>query len=124
MIVCAVCDERVSQLFEFCLERFGVFDYLLLVELEFFGLCLFQSHSQRGDGVVVWTTLVAWEDGEIDGFFEIVEGFFAGFGVCAADAFAEEDHGATWSAKGFVGCGCHDIGGVKRRWNHTCGNQT
>lgn len=54
------------------LQGFGILDYLLLIQPEFGSGGLLQSDRQGGDGVVVWTTLVTREDGEIDGAFEIV----------------------------------------------------
>ena len=48
--------------------------------------------------MIVWTTLVAWEDGEVDGAFEVVEGLLPGFDVRAADTLTEEDHGAAGTA--------------------------
>ena len=81
----------------------------MLVFFEFFGLGLVQCDGEGGDGVVVGPALVAGEDGGVDFFFEVVGDGVAFFGG-GAHAFAEEDHGAAWTAEGFVGSGCDDVG--------------
>lgn len=109
VVICAVGNELVVHGFEGDFEGFCVGNDLALVELEVFGLGLLERHSERGDGVVVGTALVAGEDGEIDGALEVVERFFARLGVCLAHAFAEEDHGATRAAQRLVCCGGDDV---------------
>ena len=80
MAVGAVGDELVAELLELVLECLGVLDHLLLVLLELGGSGLLQGNSQSGDGVVVGTTLVTGEDGEVDGVLEVVQDLLAGLG--------------------------------------------
>lgn len=77
----AVGDELVAELLELVLKGLGVGDNLLLVGLEVRGLSLLQGDGQSSDGVVVRTTLVTREDGEVDGALKVVEGLLAGLGV-------------------------------------------
>ena len=67
---------------------------------------------------------MTWENGEVDGTFEVVDSLLARFGICASNTLSEEDHGASWSSKRLVGCGGDNIGVLERRWNHTSGDQT
>lgn len=119
----AVGDEFVAEAFEFNFQRFGVGDDLLLVLFEFGGGGLFEGDGQGGDGVVVGAALVAREDGEVDGAFEVVEELFAGLGVGFPHAFAVEDHGAAGAAEGFVGCGGDDVGVVEGGGDHAGGDE-
>lgn len=120
----AVGDELVSVFLEGDLESLCVLDGLFLVLTEFGRGGLLERNGQSGDGVVVRTTLVTREDGEVDGTFEIVEDLLAGLGVGAAHTLAEEDHGTTGSAEGFVGGGGDDVGVLKGRRNDAGSNQT
>lgn len=95
MIVGAVGDELVAELLEGDFEGLCVLDDLLLVGLEVVGLGLFEGYGESGDGVVVWATLVTWEDGEVDGAFEVVEDLLAGLCVSLPHALSEEDHGTA-----------------------------
>lgn len=58
-------NQSVAQLLELRLQSFSVLQDLVLVLLKLWGSSLLQSGSQSRDGVVVWTTLVTWEDGEV-----------------------------------------------------------
>lgn len=89
-------NKSVSQLLEFLFTGLGVLDDLLLVLLEFWSEGLSQSDGKGGDGVVVWTSLVTWEDGEVDGILELVESLLA-LGVSGSNSLSEEDHGTTGS---------------------------
>lgn len=120
----SVCDKFVSVLLESDLERLGVLDNLFLVLTEFRGGGLLERDGQGSDGVVVRTTLVAREDGEVDGPLEIVENLLAGLRVGAADTLAEEDHGTTGSTEGLVGGGGDHISVLKGRRNNAGSNQT
>lgn len=122
--VSAVRDKLVTKLLELVLDSLGVLNDLPLVSLEFWGGSLLESNSEGSDGVVVGTTLVTREDGEVDGVLEIVKCLLAGLGISAADTLAEEDHGTTRSAKGLVSGGCNDIGVVERSLDDTGGDQT
>lgn len=117
-------DEGVAELLEGDLERLSVLDDLLLVLLELVGLSLLEGNSQSGDGVVVGTTLVTREDGEVDGTLKVVEDLLAGLSVGLADALAEEDHGTTGATERLVGGGGNDIGVGEGRGVDTGGDET
>lgn len=122
--VSAVSNELVAELLELDLERLGVGDNLLLVCLELRGLSLLKGNGQGGDGVVVRTTLVARENGEVDGVLKVVEGLLASLGINRADALSEEDHGSTRTTEGLVGGGGDDISPQEGRRNGLSGNET
>ena len=121
--VSAVRDELVAQSLELVLESLGVLDDLLLVLLELGGSSLLEGNSKGGDGVVVGTTLVAREDGEVDRVLEVVKNILAGL-IGAADTLAEEDHGTTGATERLVSGGGHNIGVLEGRGNDTSGDQT
>lgn len=123
VVVCAVGDEGVVHGFEGDFEGLGVLDDLLLVELEVVGLGLLEGYGERGDGVVVGSTLVTGEDGEVDRAFEIVEGFFAGLCVGLANALTEEDHGAAGAAERLVGGRGDDVAVGEGRLVDTGGDE-
>lgn len=120
--VSAVRDELVAKNLELLLESLGVLDDLLLVLLELRGVDLLESNSQSSDGVVVGTTLVAREDGEVDRVLKVVKDFLSGL-IGAADTLAEEDHGTTGTTERLVGGGGHNIGVLEGRGNDTSGDQ-
>lgn len=122
--VSAVRDELVAEALEGVLQGLGVGDNLLLVGLEVGAGSLLQGNSQSGDGVVVGTTLVTREDGEVDGVLEVVEGLLASLGVDGADTLAEEDHGATRTTERLVGGGGDDIGVLEGGRNDLGGDET
>ena len=122
--VCAVGNEFVVHFFEFEFKGFGVGDDLFLVSLEIWVSCLLEGGGEGSDGVIVWATLVTWEDGEVDGTFEIVEDLLAGLGLDLSDTLAEEDHGTSGASEGFVGGGCHDIGVFEGRGDDTGRDET
>ena len=124
MAVGAVGDELVAELLELDLESLGVLDDLLLVLLESGVVGLLERDGQSGDGVVVGTTLVTGEDGEVDGSFKIVQDLLAGLGVGAAHTLAEEDHGTTGSTERLVGGGGDDVGVLEGRGDDAGSNQT
>lgn len=107
--VCAVGDELEAEVLELDFEGFGVFDDLFLVLLEFGSSGLFEGNGESGDGVIMWSTLMAGEDGEIYGSFEVVQDLLPGFGVRTSDTLSEEDHGTSGSSERFVGGRCDDI---------------
>lgn len=115
MVVSAVGDELVVERLEGDFEGLGVLDDLLLVELEVFGLGLLEGDSERGDGVVVGSALVAREDGEVDGALEVVKSLLASLRVSLAHALAEEDHGATGSTERLVGGGGDNVAVLEGR---------
>ena len=69
--------------------------------------------------MVVRSTLVTWEDGEVDGSLKVIQDLLAGFGIGASDSFAEEDHGSSRSTEGLVSGGGDDIGVFEGRRNDT-----
>lgn len=126
VVVGAVGNEAVSLLLEAVLELLGVLDDLLLVGDEVGALGLLEGNGERGDGVVVGTTLVAREDGEVDGALKVVESLdlLALLDLGLADALAEEDHGATGTAEGLVGGGGDNVGELEGRLVDAGGDQT
>lgn len=124
MVVGSAGDESISKLLEGNLERLGILDDLLLVGLKVIGLSLLEGNSESSDGVVVGSTLVAGEDGEVDRTLKVIEGFFSGLRVGLADALTEEDHGTTGSTKGLVCGGSDDIAVREGRLVHTSSNKT
>lgn len=122
--VSAVGNELVAELLELDLQSLGVGDNLLLVGLELRGLSLLKGNSQSSDGVVVRTTLVAREDGEVDGLLKVVEGLLAGLGINRADTLSEEDHGTTGTTERLVGGGGDDVSPQEGRRNGLSGDKT
>lgn len=120
----AVSDELVAKRLEAVLQGLGVGHDLLLVDLEVRGLGLLEGDGQSGDGVVVGTTLVAGEDGEVDGVLELVESLLASLGVDGADTLAEEDHGTAGTTEGLVGGGGDNIGVLEGSGDDLGGNET
>lgn len=110
MVVRPIRHEFISEPFELDFEDLGVLAHLFLVLFEFGRHGLLEGDGQRGDGVIVWATLMAGEDGEVDWSFEIVQDLLSCLCVCTPDAFAIEDHSTTRSSKGFVGGGCYHVG--------------
>merc|ERR1712130_990095 len=111
VVVGAVCDELVATRLERVLHLLGVLDDLLLVLSELGRLGLLERHGKRSDGVVVGTTLVTWEDREVDGTLEIIQGLhlLALLHLGLANTLAEEDHGTTRATERLVGGGRHDV---------------
>jgi hypothetical protein len=124
VVVGSTSDEGVAQALEGLTDSLGVLDDLGLVGLEVVGLSLLEGDGKSSDGVVVGTTLVPREDGEVDGALEVVEGLLAGLGVGAADALAEEDHGSTGTTERLVGGGGDNVAVFERRLVHTGGDET
>jgi hypothetical protein len=67
MRVSAIGNKSVAKLLELGFESFRILDDALLVLSEFRSGCLLQSDCDGGDCVVVGSTLVSWEDREVDG---------------------------------------------------------
>lgn len=124
MAVGTVRDELVAESLELNLKSLGVLDNLLLVLAELRSGGLLEGDSQSSDGVVVGTTLVTREDGEVDRTLKIIHDVLAGLGVSAAHALAEEDHGTTGTTERLVGGGGNHIGVLEGRRNDTGSNQT
>jgi hypothetical protein len=124
VVVCAVGDELEAKLVECCLELLGVLDNLLLVELEVLGLCLLERDSKRSDGVVVGSTLVTWEDREVDGSLKVVQCLLARLRVGLPHTLAEKDHGATRSTKRLVGGGGYEIAVWEGRLVHASSDES
>ncbi len=118
----SVRDELVAKLLELLLEGLGVLDNLLLVLLELWGGSLLEGNSQGSDGVVVWATLVTWEDGEVDLVLKIVHDVLARL-VLGADTLAEEDHGTTWATERLMSGSGDDVGILEWGWNDTGGDE-
>jgi hypothetical protein len=122
--ICAVGNELVAELLELHLESLGVLDDLLLVLLEFGGSGLLESDGESGDGVVVGSTLVTWEDREVDRALEVVESLLAGLGICLANTLAEEDHGTTRTTEGLVGGRSDDVCMLEGTGDNTSSDET
>lgn len=122
--VSAISNELVAELLELDLQGLGVGDNLLLVGLELRGLSLLEGNSQSSDGVVVRTTLVAREDGEVDRLLKVVEGLLASLGVNRADTLSEEDHGSSRTTEGLVSGGGDDISPLEGRRNGLSSDKT
>jgi len=121
--VSAVGHKLDAEALKLILKSLGVLDDLLLVLLELRSVGLLEGDGQSGDGVVVGTTLVTGEDGEVDRTLEVVHDVLAGL-VLAADTLAEEDHGTTGAAEGLVGGGGDNIGVLEGRGDDASGDQT
>lgn len=119
----AVRNELVAEGLERILELLGVGNNLLLVSLEVRSGSLLEGNSKSGDAVVVRTTLVTREDGEVDGTLEVVESLLA-LGIDGANTLAEEDHGTTGTTEGLVGSGGDDIGVLEGGGDDLSGNET
>ena len=119
----AVGNELVAEGLERFLELFGVGNNLLLVSLEVRSGSLLEGNGKSGDAVVVRTTLVTREDGEVDGTLEVVESLLA-LGIDGANTLAEEDHGTTGTTEGLVGSGGDDIGVLEGGGDDLSGNET
>jgi len=120
----SISDKLVAELLELGLQSLGVLDDLLLVLLEFGGSGLLEGNSKRGDGVVVGTTLVTREDGEVDGAFEVVQDLLASLGISLANALAEEDHSTAGATEGLVGSRGDNVGVLKGAGDDTSSNET
>jgi len=126
VVVGTVGDKFVTAGLELVLEGLGVLDDLLLVLSEIRGLSLLERDGQSGDGMIVWTTLVTWEDGEIDWSLEIVQclKLLASLHLGLSYALPEEDHGSTRAAQTLVGGSGDDIGVWEWRVVDLAGDQT
>lgn len=122
--VSAVRHELVAESLESVLQGLGVGNNLLLVGLEVGASSLLQGNSQSSDGVVVRTTLVTGENGEVDRVLEVVEGLLAGLGIDGADALAEEDHSTTGTTERLVGGGCDNVGVLEGSGDDLSSNET
>lgn len=116
-------DESVAESLELVLKSLSVRDDLLLVGLELGVSSLLEGNSESGDGMVVRTTLVTREDGEVDLVLEIVESLLARLGVDGANTLAEEDHGTTGTTEGLVSGGSDNIGVEEGGGNNTGGDE-
>ena len=119
----SVSDELVTKGLQLSLNSLGVLENLLLVGLELRSIDLLKGDGKSSDGVVVRTTLVTREDGEVKGSLEVVHDVLSGL-VLATDTLAEEDHGTTGSTEGLVGGGGNNIGVLEGRGDDTGGDQT
>lgn len=109
---------------ELILKSLGVLDDEFLILLELGSGSLLEGDGQGSDGVVVRTTLVAGEDGEVNWALEVVESLLASLRVSGTDALAEEDHGTTGTAERLVRCGGDDVSVLERRRDDTSGDET
>ena len=124
VVVGTVSDELESKLLEGVLKLLGVLDDLLLIQLEVLSLSLLQGDGKRSDGVVVGSTLVTREDGEVDGALKVVEGLLAGLSIGLADTLAEEDHSTTGTTERLVGSGGDNVAVREGRLVDASGNET
>src|SRR6185369_6869610 len=83
-----------------------------------------EGNSQSSDGVVVGATLVAREDGEVDGALKVVESLSTSLGVDGADTLAEEDHGTTGATERLVSSGGDNVGVLEGSGDDLSGNET
>lgn len=113
--ISAISNQLVAKRLECVFQSLGVGYDLLLVGLELGGLSLLESNGQGGDGVIMRSTLMAGEDGEVDGALKVIEGLLASFGIDRADTLAEEDHCAARATERLVGGGSDDISVLERR---------
>jgi hypothetical protein len=120
--VSTVRDELVAESLELNLKSLGVLENLFLVLTELRSGGLLEGNSQSSDGVVVGTTLVTREDGEVDRTLKVIHDFLASLGVSATHTLAEEDHGTTRTTERLVGGGGDDVGVLEGRRNDTSGN--
>lgn len=119
----SVRNKLVSETLEFLLAGLGVLDDLLLVFLELRGSCLLEGDGESGNGVVVGTALVAGEDGEVDGAFQVVLDFLSGLGVDTPHALSGEDHGTSGATERLVSGGGDNVSILEGRWNDTSSDQ-
>lgn len=105
-------------------ERLGVDKDLLLVGLELWSLCLLERNCQSGDGVVMWSSLVAWENRGVDFILKIIHDLLSSLLVRRTNTLAVEDHGATRATERFVSGGGDDVGEWEWRWDDTRGDET
>lgn len=122
--VSAVRNHLVTKSLEGVLKSLGVGNDLLLVSLELGSGGLLEGNSQGSDGVVVRSTLVAREDGEVDGVLKVIEGLLASLGINRADTLAEEDHGTSGATERLVGGGCDDISVLERSRDDLSSDET
>lgn len=95
-------------------ESLGVGQNLGLVGVEIGSLSLLQGNSKSGDGMVVGTTLVAREDGVVDGTLQVVQLLLLRLGVGSADTLAEENQGSARSTETLVAGGGDNISIAER----------
>lgn len=124
MGVSTVGDKTVVELLELLLKSLSILENLLLVLDKLRGLSLLEGNSQSSDGVVVRTTLVTGEDGEVYGVLKVVENLSASLGVDGSDTSSEEDHGTTRTTERLVGGGGDNVGVLKGRGDDLSGNKT
>ena len=124
VVVGTVSDELEFELLEGGLKLLGVLDDLLLVQLKVLRLSLLEGNGERSDGVVVGSTLVAGEDGEVDGALEVVKDLLAGLSISLADALAEEDHGTTGTTERLVSGGGDNVAVREGRLVDASGDET
>ena len=128
VVICAAANDGVAEaafapgFAQSIRQGFRVRENSLLVFLELFCLRLLQSDCEGRDGVIVRTALVAWEDGCVDGTFEVVE-FLITLLIGSAYTFAEKDHGAPWTAERFMRRRRDDIGVGEGGRNYTACNK-
>lgn len=124
MGVGTVGDESVAQLLELDFQGLSVLQHLFLVFSELWGGSLLQGSGQGRDGVVVWTTLVTWEDREVNWVFQVVVDLLTGLRVDGSDALSVENHSTSWTSQGLVGGGGDNVSVFEWRWNDAGSNQT
>ena len=122
--VSSVSHELVAELLELSLNGLSVLHDLLLVLLEFRGGSLLESNSEGGDGVVVGSTLMAGENGEVDRAFKVIQSLLTSLSISLANTFAEEDHGATRTTERFVRSRSNDISVLEWAGDDTGSNET
>lgn len=117
-------NELVGLGLELSLKNLSVLEDKSLVFLELGGLGLLEGNGKSSDGVVVGTTLVTRENGEVDGVFQVVKDLLTGLGVDGANATSEEDHGTTGTTERLVSSGGNNVSVLKGRGDDTSGNET
>jgi hypothetical protein len=101
VVVSAISDQLVSLSHKSLGEGTGVLLDLGAVLLELWSGCLLQGICHSSNGIVVGSTLVCGEDGEVDTLLEV--------SLLAVLQLAEEDETSTRTTEGLVGGGGHNV---------------
>lgn len=123
MVVRTTCYYCVAQLHQGLSQSPAVGHHLALINSEFWSHGLLQGHSNPSNGVIVGTSLQAWEHGRVDERLQVVQNLFASFGIHTAYSSPVEDHAGPAASQGFVGGGGHHMAVFKRGGHHASHHQ-
>ena len=74
--------------------------------------------------MIMWSSLMAGKDGEVDGTFKVVQDFLASLRIGFPHTFSVKNHSASGTSERFVGgCG-DDVGMIEGRGDNSCGYQS